>query len=436
MLKKITFFFAVIVSLNLNAQVFDSVKVMAYNLLNYGNNTSFCTAANNGITAKNAHLKTIVQHVKPDVLMCNELGLSVSNSASILNNALNADGVNTWERVVCSNTVGSSLLNGFFFNKEKFSFYRQRNVSKDTANSNLVRDMDVISLFYNEPQLAIGADTIFMHFVITHLKAGNTSADEVDRGKMTRALMKFLANNNYQGNIIIGGDFNLYRSTETAYQDLVNFWENPNIRFFDIINPNKTTQVWTNNANFSNFHTQSTTNSSGCFSGGGMDDRFDFILISNDIKNGTKGVAAKLNSYRALGQDGIRFNNSIDVPTNTSQPANVIAALKGLSDHIPVYLELKIERTTLSVKTNNQTLQWNYQNPINENLKIWIENAENEVYELQAFDLMGKLVWNKKEIQTHQNQINENIASLAPGTYVFLLTNSKGEKGFGRIIKN
>lgn len=422
--------------MNLNAQVFDSVKVMAYNLLNYGNNTSFCTGANNGITSKNAHLKTIVQHVKPDVLMCNELGLSVTNSSSILNNALNADGITSWERVVCSNSVGSSLVNGFFFNKEKFSFYRQRNVSKDTANSNLVRDIDIISLFYNEPQLAIGADTIFIHFVITHLKAGNTAADEIDRGKMTRALMKFLANNNYQGNVVIGGDFNLYRSTETAYQDLVNFWENPNIRFNDIINPNKTTQIWTNNASFSNFHTQSTTTTSGCFSGGGMDDRFDFILISNDIKNGTKGVTAKLNSYRALGQDGIRFNNSIDVPTNTTQPANVIAALKGLSDHIPVYLELKIERTTLSLKTEKENLKWNYQNPIQENLKIWVENTNNESYEIQAFDLMGKLVWGKKNILAQNNMIQENIANLAPGTYIFLLSNSKGEKGFGRIIKN
>ncbi|MDD3630671.1 MAG: hypothetical protein PHF55_06600, partial [Bacteroidales bacterium] len=40
----------------------DTIKVMTYNLLNYGNNTSYCTPSNNNVSEKNEYLKTIIDY--------------------------------------------------------------------------------------------------------------------------------------------------------------------------------------------------------------------------------------------------------------------------------------------------------------------------------------------------------------------------------------
>ena len=72
----------------------------------------------------------------------------------------------------------------------------------------------------------------------------------------------------------------------------------------------------------SDYHTQSThSENTGCAASGGMDDRFDFILISKNIKQGSKGVKYLSDAYWAVGQDGKHFNESINSsPTNTSVP--------------------------------------------------------------------------------------------------------------------
>ena len=44
---------------SLSAQT-DTLKVMQYNLLNYGNNTGYCNTTNNNINDKNACIRTIL----------------------------------------------------------------------------------------------------------------------------------------------------------------------------------------------------------------------------------------------------------------------------------------------------------------------------------------------------------------------------------------
>ena len=45
---------------------------------------------------------------------------------------------------------------------------------------------------------------------------------------------------------------------------------------------------------------------------GGMDDRFDFIFVSEDLISGEDGVLYLENSYLAEGQDGNHFNQSVN----------------------------------------------------------------------------------------------------------------------------
>ncbi len=71
-----------------------------------------------------------------------------------------------------------------------------------------------------------------------------------------------------------------------------------------------------------------------------MDDRFDFIMVSEDIKDGNNEIQYLSNSYETIGQDGNHYNDALIDGTNNSAPSNVITALYEMSDHLPVSMEV------------------------------------------------------------------------------------------------
>ena len=97
------------------------------------------------------------------------------------------------------------------------------------------------------------------------------------------------------------GDFNLYHSSEASYQLLLSTNPNPVGQLFDPINmPGD----WTQNPSFAAIDTQSPrTQSFGGGATGGMDDRFDFILVSAALMD-TAGTYAMPETYHAFGNDG------------------------------------------------------------------------------------------------------------------------------------
>ena len=67
---------------------------MAYNLTYFRAFTSFCTTTNNPPGAKEGWLRTVVDYVQPDLLVCNEVdGSSATAHGRILSQCLNANGV-------------------------------------------------------------------------------------------------------------------------------------------------------------------------------------------------------------------------------------------------------------------------------------------------------------------------------------------------------
>ena len=147
-----------------------------------------------------------------------------------------------------------------------------------------------------------------------------------------------------QSNIIVGGDFNFYGAgTEPAWNELTN---NGVQRLND---PTNRVGNWHDNSTFSDVHTQATRSSAnpGGSGGatGGVDDRFDFLLANNYVINGGAGVRYIPNTYDVIGNDGNKFNVSIieNLP-NTDVPDSVRDALFNMSDHMPVVLQIQIDR--------------------------------------------------------------------------------------------
>ncbi len=340
MIRSLLFIALLFGTLSMRAQSYDTLSVMAYNLLFYGANFGNCDNNTNGLNDKDGYLKTITDHVEPDILLVNELGASGIYSDRILISVLNTDGEDRYERAQVQNNGFSSIVNQLFYNSEKLGLAGQYAVSEDLNSNNLVRVIDVYRLYHKDTNLLPTDDTTFFTVVAAHLKAGSTNSDEADRALATEALMDDLSSG-AAGYVIMGGDLNLKSSNEDAYEELLsdNYGDH---RFYD---PISSPGTWNNASVFAPVHTQSTRLSNtngGCFSGGGMDDRFDFLLMSGQVINDTGKVSYVQDSYTALGQDGLHFNQEINDGSNNSVPASVLSALYNMSDHLPVVADIRI----------------------------------------------------------------------------------------------
>lgn len=203
------------------------------------------------------------------------------------------------------------------------------------------------------------ASTNDFYLYVAHPKASDTTADaniRNDEAFTVRLNMDALP----QGtNIIYAADTNFYRSTEPGWTTFTN---SGNGQLFDPIN-----QVgnWNNNAAFAAVHTQSPTTSAR-FPGqvtGGMDDRFDMQLVSNELTDGV-GLDITPSTYRVLGNNGSTFNGDIDSPANTwvwnpvagstVTRSALLTALASITDHLPVIADYTIVGAT---DTTPPTLQ-------------------------------------------------------------------------------
>ncbi|MDI3544786.1 MAG: hypothetical protein PWP68_203 [Rikenellaceae bacterium] len=387
----------------------DTIKVMSYNLLNYGNYTSYCTLSNNNVSNKNEYLKTIIDYTLPDILGVVEIAPDDTYIDGFRDNVLNQNGRNYYAKTPKFNYSNSPIINMLYYDSRKMT------LSFWTSLATTYRDITIYT-FYFENDALLNGDTVYLTCIVMHLKAGNTDTDASDRTAMAQTLMNFLNNFNENTNYLVMGDFNLYSSSEGAYQQLTNH-PNANIRFYDFINKYGD---WSNNAYFSPYHTQSTHTTSNCFSGGGLDDRFDFILGNINTITGAKGFKYLANSYTTLGQDGQHFNKGLlDSPTNTTVPSNVLEALYGNSDHLPIISKFIVDNT-LSI--NDYSLPINYY-MIDNKLYINFINPLNTDMSIKILDMQGRDVFTD-QISANMQQYVLDMNNYNKGVYLIDIFNN------------
>jgi len=418
----------ILIGLNLSAQ--DRIKVMAYNLLNYGNVTSYCTVTNNNMDAKNGYSASIIDYVKPDILAVVEMGTADFAHQRFLDSALNINGGIQYKKAMRMNTSGSSLMSLLYYNKDKFG------VAEVVSLQNQVRDIVLYRLYYKSPNLAATQDTAFINCIVAHLKSSSSSANQVTRNQMVTNALNYLSQHFPADNYMFMGDLNLYKSTEDAYQTLLNY-SNASYQFNDPINrPGN----WHNKSSFADIHTQSThTSSNGCASTGGLDDRFDFILISDALKTGSKHITYVNNSYKTIGNDGNHFNQAINSGTNNSVPANVLNAIYNNSDHLPVVLELDLDNTIASISDAEKInqIRVRYENPVNNSLKMYINSEKAQDLTVRLYDVQGRQVGIRNEHVYKSTSIAIDMSKLAKGIYIIQVLGSNNELMYsGKVLKN
>ena len=405
----------------------DTLSVMHYNILMYGNYTSWCTSSNNPYLEKTEYLKTIVEYVQPDILTVNEISDNEFYHNYLLDNALNVNGVDFYQMGNPSNLGDSYIVNEMFYNSQKLQLHSY------TALQTNVRDIDIFRLYYLTPGMEIKGDTIFLNCIVAHLKAGQDSDDAYERSLETNLLMDYLTSIDANGNYLFMGDFNVYTNAEDAFQNLVNN-ANEDIRFYDPINKMGS---WHNNDYYKNIHSQSTHTGSGCPSGGGLDDRFDFVLASDEIINGTENISYIQDSYKAVGQDGLHFNQSlVSSPTNASVPEDVLNALYGMSDHLPINMKLLLD-TTLGI-SENKILNFDIDviNPVSEKLSIHFSVVKSTNFHIEITSVWGQPVYSGLVSVPSSKTIAIPVQKIKSGMYLLQVYDEHRNMIVKKILKD
>lgn len=367
---------------------YDTLRVMTYNTLDFPMSSA----------GREVYFSTVNQYVKADVVLVNEL--SNATGANLLLNALNDNGITYYNKA--NFVYGSNLNNLLYYNSEKLAYYSQYEIS--TA----VRDINEYVLYYKSDDLATTNDTIFFYFYVAHLKASEGYED--DRLAEVNLFLAHLNSISNPENIFFCGDMNVYTSSEPAYQAVIN---NTPYSFNDPL----TAGSWHNNSSYSLIHTQSTRLVDfGGGSTGGMDDRFDFILFTDDVLNSSNKVAYIPGTCEAFGNDGNHFNDAlIDAPINPNIPASVTNALYYMSDHIPVIADFRVEVNVETTSADIVITEIMYNPPeVGEDSLEFIElyNKGSEIINLGGYQFISGVNFTFPSV------------NVAPGDYVVVAVNS------------
>jgi len=430
MKKHLSLILLVIASFLANADETDTLKVMQYNLLNYGNYTDYCPQNLNNINDKNRYIRTILTAYYPDIFTVCEVGRASNLPSDFVRNNLNINGINYWKTEAGANTSNSYLTNCIFYNSNKLVLKRHH------VAQSYIRDVDIFSFYLKNDDLAKG-DTTNLTCIVAHLKAGYGKDEEEKRRVMCRNIMNNIQNLYRNSNVLIMGDFNLYTSEEPAYQLLTNKNSYPNTYFIDPLYPYGV-GAWNEDSHYEDYHTQSTNRQgNGCRSGGGMDDRFDFILMSENIYGGKDNIQYINGSYHAIGQDGRHFNSSINSPTNHDVSSAVADALFNNSDHLPVKMELLVSKSLDVNELNANTLQFDiYPNPAKEKINIRFFQNNFGKANINIFNSLGQMVYSEElNVEEGVEEHVISVANLQEGLYFLMITNGDGMTEVIKIVK-
>ena len=411
------------------AKAQDTITVMQYNLLYYGNYQSGfadCYETNNNTQHKDECIRTIMDYVKPDIFTVCEFGATQALLNDFLRHNLNINGADYWQSDDIINYAGSSIINHIFFDSRKMG------LKKHIALHTQPRDTDVYELYLKTPRLAAG-DTIKLVCIVAHPKAGMSY--EASRRALMQVAMDHVNQYYPTDNVLIMGDFNMYGASESGYRLLTQTYSNPNICFMDPVASLGGVGEWSNNNQFTAFHTQSTRSySEECFSGGGLDDRFDFIMMADEIAFSYNHLRYVQDSYHAVGNDGRHFNMSVNQGNNSSVPAEVAEALFDASDHLPVTMKIAVD-AHLGVEDNEaQSLYATVApNPASDQAIVNFFNPMQGLVQFELYSLQGQLLQRAAgEFSEGSQGFELSLEALTKGFYLLRI---KHNGGWGQTVK-
>jgi endonuclease/exonuclease/phosphatase family metal-dependent hydrolase len=381
-----------------------SLRMMTYNTLNFPFGV---------MPSRQDTLKKIIDYVRPDLVMFQELrtaaGLELLLDA--FEDLPDPYAASTFVPNQSNQFGGTSLQQAIIYNTKYLGLAEESLVITD------LRDINIYKMYLNDDDLANGLDTTYFYVYVAHFKASSGAQDEQDRLEMAEIFVDALNDIPSNSYVLFGGDFNLYSSTEPAYQALLSSQNNVVLE-----DPISAPGNWSSSSYpFRQVHTQS-TRIEIIFEDGspsGVDDRFDFILMSSNFRSAQSPFRYTTGSYKALGNTGNCYNLNITDCTNNPVPFNVLRAMYYFSDHLPVVMDLELDydlstNETASAKHINAFYNAGRDVYLNHNLPLGN-------YHLDIFDLNGRMVSSR----TLRNGENTTLQELPKAVYIAVLFDAK-----------
>ncbi len=298
----------------------EAVKVVSWNTLNFPGSTG---------TAREAYFRAVINKLNPDVLVVQEM-TSQTGVNQFLSRVMNY--TTPGKYAAAGFTNGPDSDNAMFYKKSTIGYLARRQLATTLRDISVYR-VKIIS--------GLGLNAEF-RICSVHFKSGTSSSDKAQREYEANILRNYLNSLSKASVFLVCGDFNSYTSTDPSFVELNENRTDNDGRCKDPINK---VGSWHNNSTYAKYHTQSSRATQfGGGASGGMDDRFDFILVP--YTNRTT-LVYKSGSYKAYGNDGLHFNKSVNSGTNSAVGATLATALYQASDHLPIVIEL-VPPTTLS----------------------------------------------------------------------------------------
>ncbi len=386
----------------------DTSTIMFYNILDFPE-----APPNN----RELILKSILDEVQPDIFMVAELQNQIGADL-ILNQALNDDNNDYVAAPFLPNTSGNggSIQQLLYYDSTKFSLEFTDVIQTSLRDINRYQLKALTSQSQTNP--------VLIDFFVAHFKASQGTNNEQIRFDMALNFTNYInANLDPNANVIFAGDFNFYSANENGVQQLLS--GNNSISMNDPIN-----QIgnWHINSSFSAVHTQSTRESNNNFNdfgaGGGLDDRFDFIFVSDNILNSSHDVHYVDGSYQAYGNNGNCFNEDIsDTSCSGNFSQNLRNLLWNMSDHLPIVMDLEFEQNFLTIQSNidEDIISFPNGNLVQEYLSISINpNYKNKIDKLYFYNTLGQQI---KMLSVDNTTLQISLDGFSSGIYFLKASN-------------
>jgi endonuclease/exonuclease/phosphatase family metal-dependent hydrolase len=403
-------------------------KIMTYNVLHY-----------DGENDRDPFFKEIIGQIEPDLIVCQEIN-GVDGFNSFFDSVLNVVHPGIWDY---ADFIDQSANNdiALYFKSEHFSYVSTSMIY--TAQTSGTRNVVEWFMVHN-------ATSIQFRIYGVHFKA-NPGYEERRRVEMT-IMRDYLNDLPEQSDFIVTGDFNIYNaSTEPGFAVITSPGSDNDGRLFDPLNRigDWHADVGEIDCEYADIHTQSTrVLDLGDGATGGMDDRFDWILVSASILEETNDINYVDGTYLSFGNDGNHCNQGINEGENSSVSQSIANALHAASDHLPVVASFQFgcaDTSTASIMYDNKApviprLYGWYPNPFNLYTTFKFDLSENNFVNVTIRDLLGRHV--KTLINQFQysgsNSVNWNATNanneLVPSGMYFCILKVGQFEGITKII--
>ena len=386
----------------------ETFKIMFYNLLNYPLQDE----------TKIQDLDVILNDYKPDLFMVCELN-NQTGADNILR-SLQYINPNYSSATFVTNSsddnIGdqNDLQNFIYFDSSKFILESQAQVQT------IYRDFNHYTFKLNTVDQV--TNPIFIHAFVCHLKASQDDPNPALREQMVDDLITYLSTFTSNEYVVLGGDLNVYTNTEPAFIELTDVTNN--ITFVD---PANRVGNWHTNITFLDVFTQSTRTQPDLGGAtGGFDDRFDFILTSENMLS-NPDIFYVNNSYQAYGNNNNINCYNQEINTSNCDGANfdltIRNALYNMSDHLPVTLQLQTNETLSANNFNlKQTFSIKGSNIVTNKLLIQINPLLFKSNYLTIYNTLGQKIISVKT--QNINLLQLNVSNLTNGVYYVVASNN------------